>query len=447
MIGLTIYDLILYPIYFIAIFHIFKKIRSKYANNKQLYLYFTWGFRVKMFIIIVYTLLSHFIIRGDAVDLYFGEGKHFTELIKNDLSKINLLFISAGKETDALASDDEKGYLAIENNYMVVKVCIILCMVGFSCFAVVNLIIGFIAFLGSWQLYLFFLRQYPKPHKMMAFACMGIPTVLFWSAGISKDTICITCLALITKCMYDITTGNKNSIRNWFLVIASILLIYDIKPYIILSYLPFYLLFLINNKISSTKIPIIRYALKLSIPILFIGLVSYISIYSKDLFKQYSSDKLLDSISNSQSAFTALNKDGVYGSFFSLGEFDGSLTGAVSMVPKAIMATLFRPFIWETKNFIMLLSALESALLLFFTIQIFFKPKGIRVFFFTPFKNNLVFYCLAFTILFATFVGLTTLNFGSLIRYKIPCMPFFVCGLVIINYIRAEKVKSSVMST
>ena len=41
-------------------------------------------------------------------------------------------------------------------------------------------------------------------------------------------------------------------------------------------------------------------------------------------------------------------------------------------------------------------------------------------------------FCFFFSILFALFVGATTLNFGTLVRYKIPCMPFYVIALVLI---------------
>lgn len=439
MIGLTLYDYLLFPLYLVAVFYIFKKLRQRYSENKNLYFYFTWGFRIKIFIIIVYTLLSHFVIRGDAVDLYFGEGKRFAQYVKDDYRNIDLLFTKAGKTTDELASDDEKGYLAVESNYMVVKVCILLCFVSFSCFSVINLIIGFIAFLGSWQLYLFFLKQYPKLHKEFAFACLGIPTVLFWSAGISKDTICLTSLAVFTKCFYDISKTRKKMLRNTVLIIIAAYLIYQIKSYILMSYLPFFLLFLIISKINETQIPIIRYALKLSIPLLLIGTIANIIANSEDLFKEYSSDKILENISGKQSAFNAQSQREV-GSYFTLGEFDGSVSGLVNLAPKAVIATFFRPFIWESRNLVMILSSLEAMALFIFTVYVLIKGKFVH-FFSTMFKNSTVFYCLAFSFFFAIFVGISTYNFGSLVRYKIPCIPFFVSSLFIINYLRQQRVK------
>ncbi len=440
MIGLTIYDYLLFPIYFYIIFLIFKKMRSKYTSDDKIYLYFTWGFRIKIFIIVVYTLLSHFVIRGDAVDLYYGEGKHFAKIIKDDFSKVDLLFTQGGKEIDELASPEEKGYLAIESNYMVVKVSILLCFISFSSFLIINLIIGFIAFLGSWYLYLFFLSQFPKLHKEFAFACMGIPTVLFWSAGISKDTICITSLAVLTKCLYDISKTRKKILRNIIMVAIAVFLIYQIKSYIIISYVPFFLLFLIISKINETQILLFRYVLKLSIPVLFIGVISYVVVNSDELFKEYSSEKILNGISNKQSAFNAQNT-GDIGSFFSLGDFDGSIEGLLSLAPKAIVATFFRPFLWESKNLIMLLSSLEALGILLFTLYVLLKPRGLINFFPAIFNNSIVFYCLTFSILFAIFVGISTYNFGSLVRYKIPCIPFYVCGLIIINYFRLQRLK------
>lgn len=446
MIGITLYDYLLFPIYFYLVFLIFKKIRAKYTDDNKLYLYFTWGFRIKIFIVVVYTLLSHYMIRGDTVDLYFGEGKHFTELIKNDPSNIKLLFTQGGKITDDLASDGEKGYLAIESNYMVVKICVLLCFVSFSCFLIINLIIGFIAFLASWQLYLFFLKQIPNLHKQFAFACMGIPTVLFWSAGISKDTICVICLSLLTKALYDISKEGKKIIANSAIALVCIYLVYIVKSYIIISYMPFFLLFLILNKINDTKNTLARYALKMSIPVFFFSLFAYVISNSEELLAQYSSEKLLENISTTQNAFSAQSGTGV-GSFFSLGEFDGSIGGLIAMAPKSVMATLYRPFIWESKNLIMLLSSLESMTLLIFTLSLFVKRRGLVIFFSSITGNVLVFYCIAFSLLFAVFVGISTFNFGSLVRYKIPCIPFFVCGLFIINYLRHEKVKTDLSKT
>jgi hypothetical protein len=46
-------------------------------------------------------------------------------------------------------------------------------------------------------------------------------------------------------------------------------------------------------------------------------------------------------------------------------------------------------------------------------------------------------YCFLFSVVFALFIGASTLNFGTLVRYKIPCLPFYAISLFLIY----EKVK------
>lgn len=48
-------------------------------------------------------------------------------------------------------------------------------------------------------------------------------------------------------------------------------------------------------------------------------------------------------------------------------------------------------------------------------------------------------FCFFFSIVFALFVGSTTLNFGTLVRYKIPCMPFYIIALILILEISKKR--------
>ena len=48
--------------------------------------------------------------------------------------------------------------------------------------------------------------------------------------------------------------------------------------------------------------------------------------------------------------------------------------------------------------------------------------------------DPLIMYCFLFSIVFALFVGASTLNFGTLVRYKIPSMPFYVITLFLILF-------------
>jgi hypothetical protein len=54
------------------------------------------------------------------------------------------------------------------------------------------------------------------------------------------------------------------------------------------------------------------------------------------------------------------------------------------------------------------------------------------------FKDNLLIFCIVFALIFSLAVGITSGNFGTLMRYKIPMMPFYYSALAII-YIKAKE--------
>ena len=144
----------------------------------------------------------------------------------------------------------------------------------------------------------------------------------------------------------------------------------------------------------------------------------------------YASKGITASIKNYQTNYE--NQSEFVQSNFSLGvEFDGSTGSLAKMAPAAIVATLFRPFIWESKKLSTLLSSLESLALMIFTLYV-LKKVGVMRFFKTIIKSPIVLYCFFYSLLFALFVGATTLNFGTLVRYKIPGIPFYLISLFFI---------------
>ena len=144
---------------------------------------------------------------------------------------------------------------------------------------------------------------------------------------------------------------------------------------------------------------------------------------------QYSVDKVMDEAVVVQND---LKQDYYGGHRFDIGSFEPTIAGIASKAPVAIAATLFRPFVWEADNPFILMSALESLIVLVFTLMALFRIKilnlqGVLL------KNPLLFFSFVFSLFFAFSVGLTTANFGALVRYKIPLMPFYLSMVYILS--------------
>ena len=119
-------------------------------------------------------------------------------------------------------------------------------------------------------------------------------------------------------------------------------------------------------------------------------------------------------------------------STYHLGEIEYTPLGMLKKLPESVNVTLFRPYIWEVKNIVMLVSAVESLLFLLVTIYMLIKAGPLKLLK-SLFSNPEVTLCLSFTIILGFVVGFTSMNFGALARFKIPILPFFAMGIFIIQ--------------
>lgn len=138
-----------------------------------------------------------------------------------------------------------------------------------------------------------------------------------------------------------------------------------------------------------------------------------------------------------------LKQEYYQGAAFDIGDFDPTVQGILGKIPAAITAALFRPYLWEAYNAGMIMSSVENFVLLMITIYLVFKMR-VYYLFLLMFRHHILFFSVFFSLFFSFSVGLTTSNFGSMVRYKIPAIPFFVASLFIIHhtFLQLEKEKA-----
>jgi len=427
-------DLILFPLY-ILFFSLVFSARRRRIEDPVLKKYQLYGFWIKVCSTIAFIIYS-VLLKGDSMSLYYPEGINMAKLIIKDVSNINLLFMP-GKEFDEnlLADSFNRGYFSSESNYFIARMVTVLSFITFGSYSCITLIFSMISFSGVWRLYKFFYEQYPHLHKKLAIAIIYLPTFVFWSSGILKDPICTGMMGWLTYALYNVMIKKQGLIKNSLVVIISSVILGTIKLYILVSYLPFLLLFIVLHYVLVAKHFVTKALIFVAIVIIGTFFIYILTDKLKEEMGGLALDKLTESVKTTQDNF--LNISDQAESSFSLGvTFDGSTSSLVKIAPAAITATLFRPYLWESKKISTLLSSMESLVLMLFTIYVFFKAGPFR-FVASIIKDPMILYCFCFSILFALFVGATTLNFGTLVRYKIPCMPFYIIALVLI----AERIK------
>ncbi len=432
-------DFILFPFY-VALFYFIFSARRKNYTDPILRHYHKQGFWIKVIAVIPFTLFNSIISPGDSFVLYYTEGANIAHLILHDFSNVKWLYLPGVDFDQSLLKNSlNLGYLRAENNYMIVRMVAMLSFFALNKYVILNLFFSMISFSGVWRLYRFFYEQYPHLHKQFAIAILYLPTFVFWSSGILKDPICTGAIGWITYGLYEMFYKKKNLVGNTIMILFFGYLLFIIKVYILISYIPFFALYLVLKNVKMLKSRILRVTLVL-------GLIAFAMTMFTTVMEQlagslggYGGADITENISKYQKAYA--EQENATSSNFSLGvEFDGSTGSLIRIAPAAVTATLFRPFFWESKKISTLLSSAESLVLMIFTLFVLYKSGPVN-FVRAILKDPVILYCLLFALLFALFVGATTANFGTLVRYKIQCIPFYIIAMILI-YDRNKKQKN-----
>ena len=440
-------DIFLFPV-FLMLFYVFFKTRRNRLKDPVLKYYHRHGFWIKALMVIPFAYFNSRLSPGDSFVLYQREGVNIFHLILHDISNVRWL-LAPGTEYDqsGLLSDTwNAGYCRDENNFMICRIVAVSSFFTLGRYVVTCLLFSMLSFSGVWRLYRFFYELFPHLHKELAIAILYLPTFVFWSSGILKDSLCTGAIGWITYAIYETLYKKKNILSNLVILIIAGWILVVLKIYILVSYVPFLLLFIVLKNVNLVKSPILKAIFFLGMMIgIMLGFTKIISQVEKTMVK-YTGEGLTKSIQGYQKNYAA--QDSWAQSNFSLGvEFDGSVTSLLKMAPAAVAATLFRPFIWESTKLSTLLSSFESMAIMYFTLRVIWLVGLFN--FFKSLKDPAILFCFAFSILFALFVGATTPNFGTLCRYKIPCVPFFVIFifLVLDKYGKLKKPVDSILIT
>ncbi len=437
---MNILDFIFFFIY-VIIFNIIFSIRRKKYNNPLLKKYHKQAFWIKIISTFGFCIFVVYLSPGDTNGLYYPEGLNIAKLILKNPDNIKLILGSGADFDESLLNDiGNSGYFREESNFMVSRLVAIFSFFTFGKFMAINLVFSMISFTGTWRLFRFFYEQYPHMHKQFAIAILYLPTFVFWSSGILKDPICTGALGWITYSLYSIFYTKNNLIKNVILVLFFGYFLVTLKIYILVAYLPLYTLFLLLKNVNLIKNPLVKVLLVIGF---FIGSIfGFVKVASsiQGALSGYASKGITASIKNYQTNYE--NQSEFVQSNFSLGvEFDGSTSSLAKIAPAAIVATLFRPFIWESKKPSTLLSSFESLAIMLFTLYV-LRKVGLIKFLRTIIKSPIVMYCFFYSLIFALFVGATTLNFGTLVRYKIPGIPFYLISMFLILEFNKKAKKS-----
>jgi len=324
---------------------------------------------------------------------------------------------------------------------LVIRLTTLLSYPLLNTYILISFCFSLFCFYGCWKIFKLFHQLYPHLEREFAFACLFIPSVCFWGTGILKDPLCLGALGALTYHLYKLIFERTKVFKRLILIIFCFWMLKNIKTYIILSFLPAYAFWVFFRYKELINSRILKGVMSPIIFIISIGIGIFVLFKVAAFSDRYALDQLMRTAKDTQNwiYYSSMLQGG---SGYNLGDIEYSTMGLLKVFPKAVNVSLFRPYLWEAKKPILLPAAIEGVVSLFFTIRLLYKCGFIR---FTKliFSNPEVQFCMIFSVAFAFAVGFTSFNFGSLVRYKIPLMPFYFIAL----FILADKDKTDLENT
>lgn len=366
---------------------------------------------------------------GDTLAYHDG-GYHLSQLFwESPIDYFQELMTTPSAETIRERFNSQTGYppswiYREPESFFVSKIISIFSIVAFNSYIALTIFCSTFVAIASWRLYLSLRYISFCPHWIVVVATMFVPTVAFWCSGVSKDTFVLGSFYLVFANVFPISTGRKKlTIGTSLSTLFFALILFNLRAHMVLALaLPLLSALFIRwaKRINDNSMLLMTYRV-------IIGLIMLISL---SYFNQQAvrgsvgGNDVLQEVIVIQKDF-AQNK--TYDGYrYDLGITDYSTWGMLRATPMAIITAFYRPFLWEANSAFLLVSGLESVLLLVLTFRFFFFTGNFRKQLIFVSRQEFLIFAILFSLILGFFVGFTSGLFNVLVRFKAPIIVFIM---------------------
>lgn len=309
----------------------------------------------------------------------------------------------------------------INENRTVIRLNALLMFLSFKTYFVHILFMCFFSMTG-WVLLCnsVFAKSNSSTH-VLSLVVLLLPSVLFWSSGVMKEPVLVLGLGVL---VYGLL--HKNFWKQVSFLAVGSLLILSVKFYVIACLLPAAMAFLVLKNNHRVPVVIGKYAATL----MFVALAAF------------NVQRVIPAVNPTQMLVNKHTHSVKEAAYFNAGSRIDipPLTDATSIVeaiPVGVWNVVFRPYLWEGKNIMMLASALENVILVAIVLLCLFSfntsviaRNEERVTKQSP-ELNLALFLFISSITYFALIGISTPVLGNIVRYKAPLLPFFLFAFIL----------------
>lgn len=427
-------DLVVTPLYLMLLYGLAYWIRPK-VTNRDTRKYFIPALTAKFIGAISLGLVYQFYYGGGDTFNYYHLGSEWVwkAFLDSPSKAVSLLLAGTEYPLDAFEYATNIYFFGDLSSYFVVRVAGLFGLLTFNSYYSIAILFAASSFAGTWALYHALYKLEPRLAGKTAIAVLFIPSVFFWGSGLLKDSITFGAVGFFIYSLLELVVWRNRRSSTFVLLFVAAYLLYHVKIYIALSLVPGSLLFVYLHYFKTFVRNTVLRVLLLPLMLCVSGYSMYYAAFTMGQDdRKYSLEAMLNTAAVSAEWLSYVSRvQG--GSGYTLGDDDFSPTGMARKFIPGVWVSLFRPYLWEVKNTVMLLTALESALLSGIVCYILLRNPPLKLLKIVM-GEPLVMFFLIFTIIFSFAIGVSTFNFGTLARYRIPMLPLFVFVLFFIDY-------------
>lgn len=305
-------------------------------------------------------------------------------------------------------------------NNIIIKALAICNILSRGNYYINSLFCNFFGFFGHVALYRVFIHVYKQKKWPVIAGCFILPSTLYFTSGIHKDSMIFTMLGLFCYAFY-FSTRQRFTTKRILLLVLSVISILLIRNYVLVALVPAAIAMYIADR---NERPLKTFAFIYTALLCLIILVTLIFPSSSPLkiITQKQKDFLDLPVATSQIATDTLQP---------------TLSSFATNAPKAMEHGLLRPYVWEFPGTFLMLLAIELLIYQLLFLYMLTRPKV-----FPQTYRPFIYFGIFLSLTLLLFAGYIVPNAGSLVRYRSLYLPFLVTPILCSIWQRSKAKKA-----
>lgn len=314
--------------------------------------------------------------------------------------------------------------------FFTAKLASIVNLITYNNYWLTGIYFSYFSYLGMWYLANMLASKFEDTKFYSAIAFLFFPSVLFWSSGVTKESLVMGCLCFIVGFSIPyLIISQKISYPRIILMALFLWILLKLKYYYVGVLIPvmaanFIVAFLRLNFKFVQKNYYTHFGSWLLV-------FTLILLFASTIHPNLRAENFLQSVVTTHNQIYELSSPE---DLIAYNKLDPTVSSILINLPKALYSGLFRPSLLDARTIFQYWVGFENLVLLILTIGALFRIFRNREF---P-HRILIFSMVVYICILAAFMALSSPNFGTLVRYKIAFLPFFIY-LIILNNPMVDK--------